>query len=140
MAAVLADPHTRCAICGIPGRMLKAYARRGLPLSRDAYGNQVSVLTVDHNEPGGPSILGNVRVLCSPCNTMRGPALLEDTEVLRRARKLWIILLGRARTWWLNTEPGKGGRESRRISRSNVGTQYPHDEVPAGVPGAGHRN
>lgn len=117
MAAVLCDPHTRCAICGLPGRMLRAYAKRGLPLPRNQYGDQVTVLTVDHIEPGGPSVLGNVRVLCSLCNSTRGPALHEDEEVLRRARKFWIGLLGNARTWWLNTEPGKGGRETRRENR-----------------------
>ena len=118
MAAFLLDPHTRCGICGLPARILRAYAKRGLPLPRKAYGDQVAVLTVDHIEPGGPSVLGNVRVLCSLCNTTRGPALVSDEEVLRKSRKFWLTLLGRARTWWLNTEPGKGGRASRTDVRS----------------------
>ncbi len=113
MAAVLSDPNTRCAICGLPARILKAMARRNVPLPRNPYGNQVAVLTVDHIEPGGPSILGNVRVLCSLCNFTRGPALLEDGEALAKSRKFWLRLLGRAKTWWLNTEPGKGGRDRR---------------------------
>lgn len=119
MALHLADPHTRCAICGLPTRMLKAYHRIGIPLPKNAYGSVVSILTVDHITPGGPSTLENTRPLCIFCNTTRGPALLSDEEVLRRATKYWVGLLGAARTWWLNTTPGQGGRPSR-VSSAHV--------------------
>ncbi len=117
LAVLIADPYARCSICGLPARVLKAMVKRNLPLPKNQYGDTVAVLTVDHIVPGGPSELGNVRLLCSLCNSTRGPAILTDEEVLRRARNFWIKLLGNARTWWLNTEPGIGGRSVRRTAR-----------------------
>ena len=99
--------------------MLRAYHQIGIPLPKNAYGDSVKVLTVDHIRPGGPSTLENTRVLCIFCNTTRGPALHSDEEVLRRATKYWTSLLGAARAWWLNTKPGDGGRPSR-VHRAHV--------------------
>lgn len=99
--------------------MLRAYHQIGIPLPKDAFGGVITVLTVDHIRPGGPSTLENTRPLCSYCNTTRGPALLSDAEVLKRATAYWVKLLGAARAWWLNTTPGQGGRATR-VSRNNV--------------------
>jgi len=119
VAERIADGHTRCAVCGLPARMLRAYHQIGIPLPKNSYGDAVRNLTVDHIRPGGPSTLENTRVLCIFCNVTRGAAQLSDAEVLRRARKYWIALLGAARTWWLNTAPGDGGKAAR-VSRTHV--------------------
>ncbi len=101
LATLLLDPYCRCVICGVPRRWLIAQDMRGLHWKG---------LSVDHIEPGGPSTLGNTRILCRLCNGARGAKRLTDVQVLHRVRG-WYEWRGYAfkDLWWMCSSPGHGG-------------------------------
>lgn len=112
LARLVLHPYTRCAICGLPQRILLYYFRRGWPFIRgDARMNRR--LTVDHIDPWGPSTFSNTRILCFPCNNLRGPAIRTDASVLAESTRLWQRALNLKQLWWLNTSPGEGGLPTR---------------------------
>ena len=113
-AAILAkrilDPYQRCEICGIPVRILERMIGRNMPTPDHT---KCGRLTVDHIIPGGPSVLGNTRILCYACNHHRG-ATLTDHEVWDWIVNQWQRYYTDTQLWWLCTDgPGKGGRPYR---------------------------
>lgn len=112
LASRLFDPYERCAICGVPNRMLWLFHRRGWPF---IFGSERHNrrLTVDHIIPGGPSTVENTRLLCFPCNTRRGPAIRSDATVLKWITRQYYRYFSRFELWWLHTSPGVGGTAKR---------------------------
>lgn len=111
VSAAIGDPYSRCAICGVPNRILAALHRIGHPVPIPRRNKER--LTVDHIAPGGPSIIGNIRLLCGGCNSLRGADKYSDGAVLARMRKRWEKALPAVHLWWLNLGPGWGGAPFR---------------------------
>lgn len=104
------SPYTRCAVCGIPKRMLDLMIRKNMP-QPEPKGKR---LTVDHIEAGGPSVLGNTRVLCMACNNRKGANQRSDWEVWNWITWQWRRYYTDADLWWLHTiGPGEGGAAKR---------------------------
>lgn len=108
IAARLFDPYERCFICGIPNRILSLHIRQGYPFiwGKPEINRR---LTVDHITPGGPSVLGNLRLLCYPCNARRGANIRSDQQVLNWIRWKWLDFYTLNECWWLNETPNQGG-------------------------------
>ena len=102
-ASSIFEPYSRCAVCGIPARILRAYWRYGQMWARSP------LLQVDHIDPWLPATMENIRLLCSKCNRMRGAAIRTDEEVLARVRKWYLSRFTLEELWFLNTSPGQGG-------------------------------
>jgi hypothetical protein len=121
LAAEIFDPYTRCAICGVPSRWLKAKHRDGW-----WHMHFRCSLTVDHIDPEGASDMENTRILCFLCNRLRGAAALTDEEVLRQTGD-WYGREGftAQELWWLCTSPGYGGH-------AQLGTRRIHPGVSDG--------
>src|ERR1051325_3699273 len=121
-ASVLLHPDSRCAICGLPNRMLKLYVQRGASwfLGRASGAGSHAHLTLDHISPG--RLEGGFRPLCNACNSTRGANQLTDEEVLEIIRGKWFWTIGLRFLWWLNTTPGQGGRlhRSKRCATRDV--------------------
>lgn len=100
LADVLLDPETRCAICGIPNKMLRTLYRAhfSFPWGRPEQNRR---LTPDNLTPGQPHRLASTRILCLGCNTFRGPARHTDEQVLAWARDQWRFRLPNRYLGWL---------------------------------------
>jgi len=111
--AILFHPNTRCAICGLPNKMISAYRRRGWPwfLGRREGAGSHPRLTLDHINPGRNA--DGFRPLCIECNRTRRAAQYTDEEVLLVVRDKWLWFSTPRFLWWLNTSPGVGGRLHR---------------------------
>lgn len=109
MVARLFDPYERCAICGVPNRILTLHASQGYPF---IWGRQRvnRRLTIDHVEPNGKTTPDNTRLLCYPCNSRRGANIRTDDSVLRWVTKQWEKVKSKDELWWLNSSPGVGGK------------------------------
>lgn len=113
LARAVVSPYGQCEICGLPHRVLTHYRKRRIPTPMPM---EVWTLSVDHVKPrsrGGPNTLTNARVLCVLCNTRRADARYTDEVVLRWVRRQWFMLHTNRDMWWLNTEPGRGGKAYR---------------------------
>lgn len=108
LATDLLNPNQRCGICGIPGWLVQFNSKRGLYFLG---GKQHNVrLHPDRINTREPHTLANTRILCPTCNIRRGAERYTDEEVLRWVRYRWLSLFPHKKLWWLNTEPGVGGR------------------------------
>lgn len=119
-APILMAEETRCSICGIPNYILRKYNRDGpwfrfLGSRKTGRGLQLDHITPHVND-------GNYRPLCSGCNAKRGDAVFTDAEVLVWIRNMWRFILPLRFLWWLNREPGVGGRlfRSDRMSKRHA--------------------
>lgn len=108
----LLDPAERCAICGIPGWLVRLNHRKGGPFF---LGNsrQNTRLQPDRIDTTQPHTIENTRILCPTCNFRRGVEKYSDEEVLRWVRERWLSIFSPRMLWWMCSEPGKGGRERR---------------------------
>jgi len=102
------NPYSRCAICGVPARIVMAYHRMG-----HLFWGKGPLLQVDHVDPWAGSGRGNIRLLCSRCNGTRGPAMRADVDVLHRVTRQYHRFLTNEELWFLNSTPGKGGLARR---------------------------
>lgn len=117
-AEKLADPYTRCSICGIPERFRKALVEEGWT---DRFLRQRFHL--DRIIPGGEYISANLRICCARCNVTRGAAQFTDAEVLFKVTVWWESQrLSAAQLYWLNSSPGHGGMEK-------LGTERLHEKL-----------
>lgn len=104
IADVLLDPETRCGICGIPNKILRALVRQNFifPLGTTSQNRR---LTPDNLAPGSPHRLSGTRILCRGCNSRRGADLLDDETVLQWARREWTRRLPARLLHWLRESP-----------------------------------
>jgi 5-methylcytosine-specific restriction endonuclease McrA len=122
LARLLLNKNTRCAICGMPNKFLKLF--RPYPYGKEI-GNRH--LTVDHIDPKGPSTLENSRPLCFSCNAYKSH-WKTDEQVFRWMRGYWDNRKIAPRyLFWLNTEPGIGGRLNRSKYTENRDKQLEGD-------------
>jgi hypothetical protein len=115
LAPRLVDDWEECAICGVLGWLVKLNARKGLRFIGAERQNRH--FHPDRLDTSQPHTLPNTRILCPTCNLRRGAARFTDQEVLRWVRSQWERLFSPRWLWWLNTEPGEGGREHRNPGR-----------------------
>ncbi len=74
---IMRDGNYTCEICGISGREVR-FPRGGFGFYTDAPG---IFLSVDHIIPraaGGDNSPGNLRILCTSCNTKKGVRIGEE--------------------------------------------------------------
>jgi hypothetical protein len=133
-AAILMNPGTRCAICGLPNYVIKTYRERGWPffLGKRHGRGSAPRLTLDHIVPGCNS--GGFRPLCKLCNTLRGANRLTDQEVLIEVRSKWQWFTGPRFLWWLCTSPGVGGRLHRSERCTKRDAQYADGATDQPIP------
>lgn len=97
--------------------MLVTYSTRNMPMPDKT---RCARLTVDHIIPGGPSVLGNTRMLCFACNSRRG-ATRSDYNVWRWIVNQWQRYYSDMQLWWLHNEaPGVGGVSHRGKKHAKV--------------------
>lgn len=139
---VLLRENTCCAICGLSNRILSIYRDKGpWPAwmgPRDGAGSGRG-LQLDHIIPG--EVTGGFRVLCRVCNVTRGANVFSDAEVLRAVRSKWEWMLGPRFLFWLNVEPGIGGRSHRSEKCKKRDAEYaidqPREDQPDSMPSSG---
>ena len=118
LAVLLLNDETRCSICGIPSWLVKLNYKKGGPFflgSRAAHAR----LHPDRIDTSQPHTLANTRPACPHCNIRRGAERYTDIEVLRWIRRRWTDIFPPRLLWWLNTEPGLGGRSRRNPGRKD---------------------
>jgi len=124
-AAILLNPGTRCAICGVPNYIVKVLREKGpWPkfFGRRHGAGSKPRLTLDHIQPGCNE--GGFRPLCSGCNSLRGDNQFTDEEVLTQMRDKWAWLLAPRFLYWLNSTPGVGGRLHRSVRCAKRDAEY----------------
>ena len=133
-AAILLNPGSRCAICGLPNYVIKTYRERGWPFFRGRrFGaGSKSRLTLDHIVPGNNE--GGFRPLCAACNSMRGAAQFTDEEVLTEVRSKWQWFTTPRFLYWLNSTPGVGGRLHRSVRCQKRDAEYASGATPQPEP------
>lgn len=101
---ILLDPESRCAICGVPNKILRTLVRQNFvfPLGNTSQNRR---LTPDNLTPGSPHRLSATRILCRGCNSRRGADILSDEVTLQWARREWIYRLPARLLHWLRTSP-----------------------------------
>lgn len=118
-AAILAESliadDVRCEICGIPGWLVKLNYKKGGPFF-NGNRNHHARFHPDRVNTRERHTFGNTRILCATCNLRRGAERYSDKEVLHWVRDRWLSIFPPRMLWWLNTEPGKGGRPYRSPS------------------------
>lgn len=124
LAKAVCDPYSRCAICGVPARMLALYKRKHMPVP-SSQGSRWR-LEVDRVAPGGQYVLSNCRLLCPKCNTSRGAARKTDAQVLAGQRKRWQKTFPITHLWWLRKFIGDEARPFRGTKHAREA----EDEVP----------
>lgn len=133
-AAILMNPGSRCAICGLPNYLIKVYCERGWPFflgKRFGRGSHPR-LTLDHIVPADNS--GGFRPLCFACNSMRGAAQFSDEEVLTEVRSKWQWFTAPRFLYWLNSTPGVGGRLHRSVRCQKRDAEYADGASPQPEP------
>ena len=115
LAESLMADDVRCEICGIPGWLVKLNYKKGGPFFN---GNRLNHARFhpDRINTRLPHTFDNTRILCATCNIRRGAERYSDKEVLYWVRDRWLSIFPPRLLWWLNTEPGKGGRPYRSPS------------------------
>jgi hypothetical protein len=112
LAVKLLAETSKCEICGTPGWLIRLNHRKGGPFLSGTE-KQNRRIHPDRVDTTKPHTLSNTRLLCPACNLRRGAEKYTDEEVLRWVRERWLSIFNPRMLWWLNTEPGKGGRERR---------------------------
>lgn len=108
----LLDDSVRCEICGIPNWLIKLNYKKGGPWFLGS-ARQNTRMHPDRVDTTKPHTLNNTRLLCPTCNLRRSAEKYTDEQVLRWVRKRWLSIFSPRLLFWLNTEPGKGGRDRR---------------------------
>jgi len=118
VAAMLYDMECRCAICGMPAWLVALNHKKGGPFFLGTT-HQNARMHHDRIDTTQPHSLANVRILCPSCNIKRGAERHTDVEVLRWVRRQWEAIFSPRFLWWMNTEPGRGGRSRRNPGRTD---------------------
>jgi len=151
LATDILNPNVRCGICGIPQWMVALNHKRGGPFFIGT-ARMNTRMHPDRINVREPHTLANTRLLCPTCNLRRGPERFADKDILRWVRYRWLSIFPIKKLWWLNTEPGVGGRlyrspacekrDARFAERSlveeafNEPTKTPDTESPSDTPGS----
>ena len=89
MAHKLTDFNENCAICGIPSVLIRMMFQRRWPMPHRRY----SRLSVDNLNPGERHTLENTRIVCVPCNVIRGANRKSDANVRAEMQRTWALYL-----------------------------------------------
>lgn len=112
LAPLLRNDDSYCTICGMGQWLVKLNYEKGGPFFIGPKGSHRK-MHPDRINTRLPHTLGNTRLLCPTCNIKRSNERFTDEEVLRWVREQWESIFPPRLLWWLNTEPGKGGRRHR---------------------------